>query len=237
MRRMSSVAVAAMLMMGAARVEAQLPTVQQVYDKFATAVGGRDAWAKVQGRSDRGTASLSFAPLSGSYERHTMLPNKFRMILDFGMVRIEQGFDGTVGWAAQAGEVQRMPPEQEKSMAEPSENGASYLDPSRYAKAAVEAKETIDGIECYKLAITTKTGQELTEYFDASTGLRYATVVKGPMGEQKSTYKDYKDFEGKKVYTTMTQATPQGDVIMTITSVSFTPADAAMFTAPESIRK
>ena len=30
-----------------ARADAQLPTVQQVFDTFATAVGGRDAWSKV----------------------------------------------------------------------------------------------------------------------------------------------------------------------------------------------
>ena len=80
-----------------ARAEAQLPTVQQVFDTFATAVGGRDAWSKVQGRSDKGTADITFAGISGRYERHTGVSNKMRMIIDLGVGTMDQGFDGTVG--------------------------------------------------------------------------------------------------------------------------------------------
>ena len=50
---MTRAATVAVLMAVAARLEAQVPTVQQVYDKYAAAVGGRDAWAKVSGRSER----------------------------------------------------------------------------------------------------------------------------------------------------------------------------------------
>ena len=48
MRQFATVAVAAVLLGGAVRAESQAPTVQQVYDKFATAVGGRDAAVKVK---------------------------------------------------------------------------------------------------------------------------------------------------------------------------------------------
>ena len=41
MRQFASAAIAAVMMVGGAvRTEAQQPTVQQVYDKFAEAVGG-----------------------------------------------------------------------------------------------------------------------------------------------------------------------------------------------------
>ncbi len=236
MRRVMQAAVAAVMVMGAARAEAQMPTAQQVYDKFAQAVGGREAWVKVTGRTEKGTADITFAGISGAYERYSAQPNKMRMIIDLSMAKIDQGFDGEKGWMDQGMGVQRMPAEQEKQLAEPSANGAAFLDVTRYAKATVEGKETANGAECYKLAITTKSGQESMEYFDIATGLRVMTIAKTPMGEQKIMYQNYKEFEGKKVPTKVVQVTPQGDVVINIQTVTFGAPDAALFKAPDSIK-
>jgi hypothetical protein len=95
----------------------------------------------VTGRTDKGTANVAFAGISGAYERHTALPNKMRMIIDLGVVKIDQGFDGEKGWVDQGQGMQPMPAEQAKEMAEPSADGAAFLDPSRYAKSAVVGKD------------------------------------------------------------------------------------------------
>ena len=220
------------------RAEAQLPTVQQVFDNFATAVGGRDAWSKVQGRSDRGTADITFAGISGTYERHSGAPNKMRMIIDLGMARIDQGFDGAMGWAVQpTGDAARMSPDQEKSLSESVQVGAAFLDVSRFAKASVDAKDVFDGVECYKLSITSKLGEQRTEYFEVASGLRRGSVTKTPMGDQTATFRDYKAFEGKLIATKIVQSTPQGDVILTTAAVSFTPPDPSLFKAPDGIAK
>jgi len=239
MRFVRHVGVAALVLSAvSARAEAQLPTVQQVFDKFATAVGGRDAWAKVQGRSDKGTADITFAGISGTYERHSGAPNKMRMIIDLGMAKVDQGFDGTVGWAVQpTGQAQRLSAEQEKSLGESVQVGAAFLDVSRFAKASVDAKETFDGVECYKLSITSKLGEERTEYFEVATGLRRGAVTKTPMGEQRSMFREYKAFEGKQIPTKIVQVTPQGDVVLTTAEVSFTPPDPSLFKAPDGIAK
>ncbi len=233
------VGVAALVMSAVSvRAEAQLPTVQQLFDKFATAVGGREAWSTVQGRSDKGTADITFAGISGTYERHSGAPNKMRMIVDLGMAKVDQGFDGTIGWAVQpTGQASRMPADQEKSLGESIQVGAAFLDVSRFAKASVEAKETFDGVECYKLAITSKLGEERTEYFEVLTGLRRGAVTKTPMGEQKSMFREYKAFEGKQIATKVVQVTPQGNVILTTTEVSFTPPDPSLFKAPDGVAK
>jgi hypothetical protein len=232
MRQFATVAVAAVLMGGAVRAEAQAPTVQQVYDKFATAVGGRDAWKSVTGRSDKGTADITFAGISGSYERHSALPNKMRMIIDLGVVKIDQGFDGEKGWIDQGQGMQPMPAEQAKDLAEPSADGASFLDPSRYAKATVVGKETFEGAEAWKLSLVSKSGREVTEYFDVTSGLRLGTVTTTPMGQQTALYKDYKEFEKKLVATKIIQRSGQGDVILTSQIVTFGTPDAAYFKQP-----
>ena len=90
-------ATAALILGTAARVEAQLPTVQQVYDRYAEAVGGVAAWKPVTGRTETGTANITFAGITGIYERLSALTNKNRLIIDLGVVRIDQGFDGERG--------------------------------------------------------------------------------------------------------------------------------------------
>ncbi|AMW05156.1 hypothetical protein [Gemmatimonas phototrophica] len=232
MRRFAQVAAAAVVMLAAVQAEAQLPTVQQVYDKYASAIGGRTAWKPVVGRSEKGTADITFAGISGAYERHSALPNKMRMIIDLGMLKIDQGFDGEKGWADQGQGPQRLPAEQEKNMAEASADGASFLDPSRFVKAEVVAKEAFNGSESYKVAVTTKSGQEAFEFFDATTGLRIGAIAKTPMGEQKTAFLDYKAFEGKLIATKVVQTTPQGDVVLNIQIVTFGTPDATYFKSP-----
>ncbi|WP_306521652.1 hypothetical protein [Gemmatimonas sp.] len=233
MRHFASAVIAAVTMVGGAvRAEAQQPTVQQVYDKFAEAVGGRAAWKSVVGRTDKGTANVTFAGISGSYERHTALPNKMRMIIDLGIVKIDQGFDGEKGWVDQGQGMQPMPAEQVKDLAEPSPDGAAFLDPSRYMKAAVVGKEPFEGADAWKVEATTKGGRTITEYFDVASGLRVGMVTNTPMGPQTAVYKDYKVFEGKKVATTLVQRNGQGDVILTSQIVTFGTPDAAYFKQP-----
>lgn len=241
MQRVVHVAVAAVMLGGAmtgsaVRAEAQLPTVQQVYDKYATAVGGRDAWAKVTGRTEKGTADITFAGLSGSYVRYIGAPNLMRMTINLGVLEIDQGFDGEKGWQQQGQGAQRMPPDQEKSLAENLQTGATFLDPGRFAKAEVQGKETFDGAEAYKLAVTTKGGAEQFEFFDVNSGLRIGTVVKSPAGAQQIIYRDYKEFEGKKLSTKVIQNQPQGDVIINISTVTFGAPDGAVFKAPAELR-
>jgi hypothetical protein len=241
MQRVVQVAIAAAMlgsaMAGSAtRAEAQLPTVQQIYDKYATAVGGRDAWSKVAGRTEKGTADITFAGLSGSYLRYIGAPNRMRMTIDLGVVQIDQGYDGEKGWAQQGQGAQRMPADQEKNLSENLQTGAAFLDPSRFTKAEVQGKEAFDGVDAYKVAVTTKAGIEQVEFFDVATGLRIGTVATTPMGPQRVIYRDYKDFEGKKLSTKVVQNTPQGDVIINITAVTFGSPDPAVFKAPADLK-
>lgn len=221
-----------------ARAHAQLPSVLQVFDKYASAVGGRDAWAKVTDRAEKGTADIAFAGISGSYDRYNSAPNKMRMIIDLGMGKVEQGSDGTVVWTVQPdGSISRMPPPDDVYAIEANEVGAAFLDPSRFAKATVVAQEEFDGVSCYKVTITTKKGRERVDYFEVATGLRRGQVVHGPAGAQKSVFKDYKVFDGKMVVTKQILTNAQGDIIITVASATFTTNDPKLFEPPAGIAK
>lgn len=231
-------AAALMMMTVAGRADAQLPTVQQVYDKFATAVGGRDAWAKVADRAEKGTANITFANLLGSYERYYSSPNKMRMIIDIGIGKVEQGTDGTIVWGVQPDGSSTKMAEPDASYAiEASATGAAFLDPSRFTSATVTAQEAFDGVQCYKVSVTTKAGRQRVDYFEVSTGLRRGQVVSTPAGEQKTVFRDYKAFDGKQLPTVQVLTNPQGDIVITISSITFTPNDPKLFQPPAGIAK
>ncbi|MBL0173081.1 MAG: hypothetical protein IPP90_20805 [Gemmatimonadaceae bacterium] len=230
--------VAVMVVAASVRAEAQLPSVQQVYDKYATAVGGRAAWEKVTHRAEKGSADITFANLSGTYERYNSIPNKMRMIIDLGVGKVEQGSDGDVVWNAQPdGSVAKMSPSDAAYANEANVVGAAFLDPSRFAKASVVGQEDFDGVPCYKVAITTKAGRERVDFFEVATGLRRGQVVPAPGGEQKSVFKDYKAFEGKMVVTKQVLTNAQGDIVINVASVTFTPNDPKLFELPAGIAK
>ena len=219
-------------------VDAQLPSVQEVYDRYATAVGGRDLWSKVAYRSEKGMATIAFANLTASYERYYAAPHKMRLIIDIGMGRIQQGNDGTIAWNGQPdGSVARMPAPEGAYAIEAATVGAAFLDPSLFTKSAVVAQEDFDGVPCYKLAVTTRAGRERIDFFEVVTGLRRGQVVQTPGGEQKTVFRDFKAFEGKLVSTTQVLTNPQGDIIITIASVSFAPNDPKLFELPAGIEK
>lgn len=235
--RRSAVAVA-LVCSTAGAAQAQLPSVSQVYDKFATAVGGRDAWSTVSDRGEKGTALITFAGMSATYERYYSAPNKFRMIIDLGMGKVEQGTDGSTVWSGQPdGSVAKMAPADAAYALEGNVTGNAFLDPTRYAKVAVVAQEEFDGVPCYKVNITTKSGRERSDFFEVATGLLRGRVVMGPNGVQSNKFRDYKAFEGKSLATTVVQSNPQGDIIITITSVVFTPSDPKLFELPAGIAK
>ena len=234
--RVAFVAVA--LFLGATPAGAQLPTATQVYENFATAMGGRDAWMKVTDRAEKGTADITFAGISGTYERYYAAPNKFRLTIDIGVGKVEQGADGVTAWTAQPGGAAiKMEAADAAYVLEGSATGAAFLDAKRFAKVEVLAQEEFDGVACYKVQITTNGGRERTDFFEVATGLRRGSVLKTSNGEQKSVFKDYKPFDGKMVATKVVQSNGQGDIVITITSVTFTPNDPALFALPPGISK
>ncbi len=213
-----------------------LPTVQQVFDAYAKAVGGRALWETVTDRAETGTANIVFANITGTYARYYAAPNRMRLIIDLGVGKVEQGTDGVVVWSGQPdGSQTRMAEPDAQYMIENNATGAAFLDPSRFTKVDVVGREDFDGVDCYKVAITTKAGRERTDFFEVETGLRRGQVVSTLAGLQRTVWKDYKAFERRLVPTTHVLTNPQGDIILTVTAVTFTPNDPALFVVPPGI--
>ena len=215
-----------------------LPTVKQVFDAYAKAVGGREQWEKVTDRADSGKAEIVFAGLTGSYVRYYAAPNKMRLTIDLGGGKVEQGTDGFVVWSGQPdGTMTKMAEPDATYLLEANTTGAAFLDPSLFSKASVETKEDFDGVPCYKVPITTKAGRERIDFFEVATGLRRGQVVMTLAGLQRTVWRDYKVFDRKLLPTTHILTNPQGDIIITVASVRFTPNDPVLFALPPGIAK
>jgi hypothetical protein len=229
-------ALGALLLLVPAVSAAQLPSVQEIFDRYATAVGGRDAWRPVTGRTERGTVDITFAGLTGSYLRYAALPNMARVLLDVSVLQIDNGFDGEKGWESQGGQVTRSSPEDERDYAEPQADGAAFLDPSRYLSAKVVGVESFDSIEAYKVAISTAGGRESTDFFAVESGLRIGTIFGEAGGSRRISYRDYKVIDGKRVPMRVVQDNGQGDLIITIESITFGAPPDSVFRAPPGLR-
>jgi hypothetical protein len=218
-------------------VTAQKPTAQAIFDKHAAAVGGVAAFRAAETRTEIGTADITFAGVSAGYERKSA-GGKLLVTIDVaGFGQVLQGFDGTVAWAMdpQSG-ARKLEAAMTADMAAATSATAGLWEPGSYATAEVGDAIDFEGAKCWPVKIVSKSGTERTVYYDQTTGLKVGEVIKGTAGEQKFVYAEYKPFGALKMPTKVTQGTPNGDVIVSLTAVKFDPIDATAFALPDAVK-
>ncbi len=178
------------------------PTAQQIIDKYVAAVGGRDAIAKVQTRTLKGTREASQGR-TWPIEITLKGADKFVVVADTPQGKIVQSYSGTSGW-----------------MANPQGTHAATADDLAGLKHAVDIYNLLQltaptptmrfgGItkigdhEAIVLRDTPAPGVTERLFFDRETGLllRRLTLtdtVLNPLPEQID-YEDYRDVDGIKV--------------------------------------
>jgi hypothetical protein len=217
---------------------AQKPTAQAIFDKHAAAVGGVAAFRAAPTRTEIGTADITFAGMTATYERK-ISAGKMLMTLELGgMGQVVQGFDGNVLWAINPGAgAQKMDANMSAEAAVGIAPTGGLWEPGSYASATVLDAAQFEGTLTWPVTITTKTGQSRTVYYDQATGMKVGEMATVPgSGAMKIVYADYKPFGAIKVATKVTQGTPQGDVVITITAVKFDAIDASVFALPDAVK-
>ena len=218
-------------------VIAQKPTAQSVFDKHAAAVGGVSAFRALTSVTEIGTADITFAGIQASYERK-MSGGKMLQTIDVaGFGQVVQGFDGTVAWSVnpQSGPAKASAAESADAAAATS-FVASIFQPGSYASADVLDATDFAGAKVWPVKVTSASGRARTVYFDQVTGLKVGELVSQGDIDMKVVYSDYKPFGAIKLPTKVTQGTPNGDVVVSITAVKFDPIDAATFALPEAVK-
>jgi hypothetical protein len=226
----------AMLFAGTITVKAQ--TADEVIDKYAAAIGGKENWKKVNSMKMEGTMSAQGAEIAIAV---TAVHRKAQRVdITFGGMSGYNIITNTAGWTFMpfAGQTkpEAMTPEVVKeSQSEMDLRNEDVFDyKGQGCKVEFLGKDDIEGTQCFKIKHVSKTGNEKTMYFDASNYYLVREVQKGKA--------DGKEYESIKNFSNYTKQ-PEGVVVpmsmeadggeMTFKTVEINkPIDESIFKGP-----
>jgi photosynthetic reaction center cytochrome c subunit len=219
----------------AAEAHANLPTTDQLLDKYLAAVGGADALAKIKSREQKGTMDAMGAQYP--IEVYSEAPNKRISISHPQGGSSVTAFNGEVGWMSIRDGFHRMTgPEREGAQLD-----AEFYFPARvrelYKEFHVGPGETIDGRATVMVSATAAGHPPLRLYFDQETGLllRLIRYTETPLGSNPAQidYADYRETGGVKIPYRWTLARPNGVFTIKVDQVQQNvPIDQKLFLAP-----
>ena len=219
-------------------VSAYAQTVDEIVDKHVTAMGGLD---KLKGVTSLVTErSLSVQGMEIPTKTTILVGKAMRTessVMGNSMIQV---VDGTTGWMIRpammqgTGEPEEMPADQLKQqMGQLDPFGALVNYKDKGNKVELVGKEKVDKADAYHLKVTTKDGQVMDEYIDATTNLvsKVKTTMNGQEGE--ISFSDYKAVDGIPFANTLDISSPQGALTMVTTKITVNPkVDETIFKKP-----
>ncbi len=182
-----------------------LPTAEAVLDAYARAMGGAEAYARVNTMVARGRLEIVGMGVSGPLTLSIARPASSAVVFRaeaLGSVR--SGTNGDIAWEVSDLQGARLLEGAEKAFAIRS----GLLDaPVRwrelYPKVDLLGVETVDGVECYALRLEPAEGAPETWYVERATSLlrKSTTTLSHAMGEipVEATTSDYRRVDGVMV--------------------------------------
>ncbi len=238
---------AALASLAAAPLAAQgtLPPAQQLLDRYAQAVGGRDRVARYSTARVVSEMEMPAMGMKGTIESYSAKPNRSFARIEMGAAgTTTMGFDGTVGWSSNA---MQGPALAEGEQLEQMREGADFVesvtmiaDPSAYASIRTVERTEMGGKACWKVKLVRKSGRESFNCYDTETGLLAGIVrtQETPMGkvETSAVVSDYKEFGGVLIPTRSTGTMMGQQIVSSTRSVEFDTAQPSVFELPAEIR-
>lgn len=223
---------------------AQAPNPADIVARHVKAIGGAEAVAKITSVKQIGTLSMPAMGLGGETEALFTLPNKNATKVTIGgLGEMLVGTDGEVGWSINPMQGPRLLEGQELTA---TKDGADFigqllLPADRFKSVEYVGDVDFAGEKTQQVKFTSKsTGIVTTRYFSVATGLLRGSEATSEtaMGSvsSRSTYFDYKAFNGV-MFPTRTETTvgPQS-MLMTTTNVEFNTLPAGAIVVPDAIK-
>jgi hypothetical protein len=220
---------------------AALPSSDEILKRYRDALGGEAAIRKHTARRFKGTFEIPAQGMKGDLEVTAMAPDLMTVVVTLpGLGELRRGYDGKVAWSIDPAIGPRL---LEGREADEFKHSADFYDdlhePSKFTSITVVGKVPFEGQEAYEVKLVRGSGFEYTEYFSVDTGLIIGGKLKASsqMGEVPVTTSsgEYKAFDGVLVPTVTKQRMMGLEQVVTVTSVSFEPVDAAEFALPPAI--
>ena len=178
-----------------------LPSADEIFSKYATALGGQAAIDKLKSRTTKGTVTQANGN-SFQFELTQAAPDKFYLLVTTPQGTIERGYNGQVGWEKTARGVREI------SGAElinfKAANGLFTLLKlkEQYSKPPRVRKDKLGDRDVYIVDGTTNDNRRMRLYFDAGSGLllRRATTMSTMVGmiPDQVDLEDYREADGLK---------------------------------------
>ncbi|MCY7374700.1 MAG: c-type cytochrome [Pyrinomonadaceae bacterium] len=186
------------------------PTIDQILDKYALALGGKTNLEKITSRyikANRVEPDGTTEP-----EEVWQKSNKILIATKYGDYLVTEAFDGTTAWKrGNADEIKLKPDEEEQIRREAGLFASANLT-AIYPKMEFGIVDKIDGREVYQIRATTAGNLRERLYFDVNSGLLVRRIASTPtiLGNfpYQVDYHDYKNFGGVKLPTTVRFALP-----------------------------
>lgn len=219
-----------------------LPTAEQVLERYAKAIGGKDAFMKHKSQHAVGTVQMPAQGVSGRMDVYAARPNKLLMKMTIqGIGEFNTGFDGKVAWMSSAltGPM-LLEGKMRDQIATQADFDHAIHDPADYTKMEVLGIETFNGDECYKLKLVHRTGFESTEFFSQKTGLQrgFIATQESPLGPITATtlVTDYKQFGALLMPSRIAQKAAGVETVTTMDEMEFDAVDPAVFELPPDVK-
>lgn len=221
------------------KADAPMPSVDQVLDKYVQALGGKAAIEKLTSREGKGTFEIPAVGASGTLQTFEKAPNKKSAVIDIpGFGTVQQGFDGTAGWAVdpQNGMRDQTGAELAATKLESDFHRDIKLK-QLYPKITVKGKDKVGDKDAIVLEATPTEGAVEQWYFDSTTGLllRTDTEREGPQGKMpvQLFIDQYKEVDGVKIPAVVHQVTPMFTINIKIDEIKHNvPVEDSKFVKP-----
>jgi Photosynthetic reaction centre cytochrome C subunit len=178
-----------------------LPSADELFSKYAAAVGGQTAIDKLKSRTVRGTVTQA----NGSayqFELSQAAPDKFYLLVTTQQGTIERGFNGQVGWEKTARGVREITGAELTNLK--TSNGLFTLLrlKEQYSRPPRVRKDKLGDRDVYIVDGTTTDNRRMRLYFDATSGLllRRTTTMPTMVGiiPDQIDLEDYREADGLK---------------------------------------
>lgn len=219
-----------------------LPSAKEILERYAKAIGGKEAFLKHQSQQAVGTVEMPAQGVSGKLEVYAARPNKLLMVMKIqGMGDFNTGYDGKVAWMSS---ILTGPMLLEGKMQEQIATQADFdhtlHNPSDYKTMEVLGVEKFNEEECYKLKLVHRTGFDSTEFFSVKTGLQrgFITTQESPLGPVTATtvVTDYKQFGDLFMPSRISQKAMGAETLMTIEEMIYDKVDISKFDPPADVQ-
>ena len=216
-----------------------LPSADEIFSKYAAALGGQAAIDKLKSRTAKGTITQANGN-SFQFELSQAAPDKFYLLVTTPQGAVERGFNGQVGWEKTARGEREITGTELINFK--TTNGLFTLLKlkEQYSKPPRVRKDKLGDRDVYVVDGTTADNQRLRLYFDAASGLllRRVTTMSTIVGiiPDQVDLEDYRDADGLKFPFTARAATIElGNPTSTRTFIEVklnAPVDESKFNMP-----